>query len=122
MRENFVVFSDKNDGYPGFSDSADFDKSVFSENKGLFIVDSSYPKYRGKNYTFENHYYKISFFAIPDINDGYPIWLDWYGFKQKIFSDIYNGDNKAKLIYFKNMPVKIIYFREKVLYKFGYGL
>lgn len=68
MRENFVVFSDKNDGYPCFSDSADFDKSVFSQNKGLFIVDSSYPEYQNVKFFSDS-------FPVGDFKSGggYPI-------------------------------------------------
>ena len=124
MRENFILSSDKNNGYPSFSDSVDLDNTDFYKNKNQFISDGVlYPKYKKKNTESEkfSHYSKNIFFLIPDINDGYPVMTFWYGLKQKVISDIYSGDSPARIIYYRGMPVKSVYFREKAVYKFGFG-
>lgn len=124
MRDSFVLSADKNNGYPTFSDATDFQNVNYCQNKNMFISDGVlYPKYSGKNTESEifSHYSKNIFFLIPDINDGYPVMTFWYGLKQKVISEIFSGDSPAQIIYYRGMPVKSVYFREKAVYKFGFS-
>jgi len=50
MRNEFIISPDKNNGYPSFPDSVEFD-SDFYKNQSLFLVDSTdYPVFRNKSY------------------------------------------------------------------------
>ncbi len=124
MRESFIISPDKNNGYPSFSDALDFENVNFCQNKNMFIDDSIfYPRYIGKNIETEtfSHFSKNTFFTFSDINEGYPVLLFWYDLKQKIISDIYVGENNAQIVYYRDIPVKALYFNEKMIYKFGFS-
>lgn len=124
MRKNFIISVDKNNGYPSFSDSVELDDIDFYKNKNQFIADGNfYPKYLGKDIEIEKFsiFSKNMFLMISDVNSGYPVLACWYGLKQSVVSDIYNGDNPAKIIYYKGLPVKSVYFRNKAVYRFGFS-
>ncbi len=123
MRENFIINPDRNNGYPTFSDVRDFTGINSFKNLSMMQLCGNYPQYSGWNFEINTvkHYSKLTYFSISDINDGYPIWLGLYGLDFKTISDIYNRDKTAQLIYFKNQLVKTVYFREKNVYKLGFG-
>lgn len=49
MRESFIVSSDKNNGYPSFPDSYDFERIDYS-NQLMFLTSDGYPVFKNKNY------------------------------------------------------------------------
>ena len=51
MRENFIVSSDKNGGYPTFSDAPDFESVNYYQNQSMFLTTDGYPIFKG-NYFF----------------------------------------------------------------------
>ena len=124
MRDSFILSADKNNGYPSFSDAPDFEGVNYCLNSKMFIDDGTfYPRYSGINAEAEifSHYSRNTLFVFPDINDGYPVFLFWHGLRQKVISEIFSGENPAQIIYYRDMPVKSIYFREKAVYKFGFS-
>ena len=42
MRENFILSSDKNNGYPSFTDSVDLDNTDFYKNKNQYNHKQDY--------------------------------------------------------------------------------
>ena len=47
MRENFILSSAKNNGYPSFTDSVDLDNTDFYKNKNQFIANGvKYPIFK----------------------------------------------------------------------------
>jgi len=124
MRENFIISSDKNNGYPTFSDAVESGYFRFYSNSGIFQSDGSvYPEYPRIKINTEGvkYYLKYIFFEFPIINDGYPVMLKWYNLSMKSWSDIYSGDKNVRIVYFRNSLVKTVYFRNKAVYRFGYG-
>ena len=50
MRENFILSSDKNNGYPSFTDSVDLDNTDFYKNKNQFVANGiKYPIFKTSN-------------------------------------------------------------------------
>ena len=50
MRDNFIISSDKNNGYPSFSDSVDLENTDFCKNKNQFIANGiNYPIFKTSN-------------------------------------------------------------------------
>ena len=55
MRENFIISSDKNNGYPSFSDSVDLENTDFCKNKNQFIANGiNYPIFKTSNLDSNN--------------------------------------------------------------------
>lgn len=50
MRENFILLSAKNNGYPSFTDSVDLENTDFYKNKNQFIANGiNYPIFKTSN-------------------------------------------------------------------------
>ena len=50
MRENFILSSAKNNGYPSFTDSVDLENTDFYKNKNQFIANGiNYPIFKTSN-------------------------------------------------------------------------
>ena len=62
MRENFIVSSDKNGGYPSFSDSYDFEIINYN-NKLMFLTSDGYPVFKNKNYPESDSVVNTAFYA-----------------------------------------------------------
>lgn len=62
MRENFIVSSDKNGGYPSFSDSYDFEIINYN-NKLMFLTSDGYPVFKNKNYPESDFVVNTAFYA-----------------------------------------------------------
>ena len=62
MRESFIVSSDKNNGYPSFSNSSDFE-SINYNNKLMFLTSDGYPVFKNKNYPESDFVVNTAFYA-----------------------------------------------------------
>ena len=62
MRESFIVSSDKNNGYPSFSDSSDFGIINYN-NKLMFLTSDGYPVFKNKNYPESDFVVNTAFYA-----------------------------------------------------------
>lgn len=62
MRESFIVSSDKNNGYPSFSDSSDFGIINYN-NKLMFLTSDGYPIFKNKNYPESDSVVNTAFYA-----------------------------------------------------------
>ena len=63
MRENFIVSSDKNGGYPTFSDAPDFESVNYYQNQSMFLTTDGYPIFKGKNYPASSPIINTDFYA-----------------------------------------------------------
>lgn len=63
MRENFIVSSDKNGGYPTFSDAPDFEKVNYYQNQSMFLTTDGYPIFKGKPYLESSPIVNTDFYA-----------------------------------------------------------
>ena len=62
MRESFIVSSDKNNGYPSFPDSYDFERIDYS-NQLMFLTSDGYPVFKNKNYPESDSVVNTAFYA-----------------------------------------------------------
>ncbi len=63
MRENFIVSSDKNGGYPTFSDAPDFESVNYYQNQSMFLTTDGYPIFKGKPYLESSPITNTDFYA-----------------------------------------------------------
>ena len=63
MRENFIVSSDKNGGYPTFSDAHDFESVNYYRNQSMFLTTDGYPVFKNKNYPESDSVVNTAFYA-----------------------------------------------------------
>ena len=63
MRENFIVSSDKNGGYPTFSDAPDFESVNYYRNQSMFLTTDGYPVFKNKNYPESDSVVNTAFYA-----------------------------------------------------------
>ena len=63
MRENFIVSSDKNGGYPTFSDAPDFESVNYYQNQSMFLTTDGYPIFKGKPYLESSPIINTDFYA-----------------------------------------------------------
>ena len=63
MRENFIVSSDKNGGYPTFSDAPDFESVNYYQNQSMFLTTDGYPIFKGKPYLESSPIVNTDFYA-----------------------------------------------------------
>ena len=63
MRENFIVSSDKNNGYPTFSDAPDFESVNYYQNQSMFLTTDGYPIFKGKPYLESSPIVNTDFYA-----------------------------------------------------------
>ena len=63
MRENFIVSSDKNGGYPTFSDTPDFESVNYYQNQSMFLTTDGYPIFKGKPYLESSPIVNTDFYA-----------------------------------------------------------
>ena len=63
MRENFIVSSDKNGGYPTFSNAPDFESVNYYQNQSMFLTTDGYPIFKGKNYPASSPIINTDFYA-----------------------------------------------------------
>ena len=63
MRENFIVSSDKNGGYPTFSDAPDFESVNYYQNQSMFLTTDGYPVFKNKNYPESDSVVNTAFYA-----------------------------------------------------------
>ena len=62
MRESFIVSSDKNNGYPSFSDSSDFGIINYN-NKLMFLTSDGYPFFKNRSYPESSPVVNTDFYA-----------------------------------------------------------
>ena len=63
MRENFIVSSDKNGGYPTFSDAPDFESVNYYQNQSMFLTTDGYPIFKNKPYLESSPIINTDFYA-----------------------------------------------------------
>lgn len=63
MRENFIVSSDKNGGYPTFSNAPDFESVNYYQNQSMFLTTDGYPIFKGKPYLESSPIVNTDFYA-----------------------------------------------------------
>lgn len=63
MRESFIVSSDKNNGYPTFSDAPDFESVNYYQNQSMFLTFSEYPIFKNRNYLDSTPIVNTDFYA-----------------------------------------------------------
>ena len=63
MRENFIVSSDKNGGYPTFSNAPDFESVNYYQNQSMFLTTDGYPIFKGKPYLESSPIINTDFYA-----------------------------------------------------------
>ena len=63
MRENFIVSSDKNNGYPTFSKAPNFESVNYYQNQSIFITTDGYPVFKNKNYPESDSVVNTAFYA-----------------------------------------------------------
>lgn len=62
MRDSFILSADKNNGYPSFSDSYDFEIINYN-NKLMFLTSDGYPVFKNKNYPESDSVVNTAFYA-----------------------------------------------------------
>lgn len=63
MRDNFIISSDKNNGYPTFSDASDFENVNYYQNQLMFLTTDGYPIFKNKPYLESSPIVNTDFYA-----------------------------------------------------------
>ena len=63
MRDSFILSSDKNNGYPTFSDAPDFESVNYYQNQSMFLTTDGYPIFKGKPYLESSPIVNTDFYA-----------------------------------------------------------
>ena len=63
MRDSFILSSDKNNGYPTFSDAPDFENVNYYQNQSMFLTTDGYPIFKNKPYLESNPIVNTDFYA-----------------------------------------------------------
>ena len=63
MRDSFILSADKNNGYPTFSDTPDFESVNYYQNQSMFLTTDGYPIFKGKPYLESSPIINTDFYA-----------------------------------------------------------